>query len=121
MTQINRQLSLWQGPNDVQLRLTDPYGHINSVVSLTMTECQQLGKALVALQPIEVIDVEAVVVEDEESEPEVEAEAVDTDWAAMTRAEIVAEVEKRFDVHLDRDASKSTLIAAASDLEDGTL
>ena len=88
MTQINRQLSLWQGPNDVQLHLTDPYGHINGVVNLSLAECQHLSEALDALRPIEVIDVEAAVVADEEPELEVEteveaeAEAVDTDGAS---------------------------------------
>lgn len=130
MTQINRQLSLWQGPNDVQLHLTDPYGHINGVVSLNLAECQQLSNALAALQPIEVIDVEAVVVNEPESElvvaqekpavepaPEVETEAVDTDWASMTRAEILVAVKVRYDVSLDETLKKDALIAAAVQLE----
>jgi hypothetical protein len=130
MTQINRQLSLWQGPNDVQLRLTDPYGHINSVVNLSLAECRQLGQALVALHPIEVIDVEAVAVEEPqpepvvaqeepavEPEPEVEAKAVDTDWASMTRAEILAAVKIRYDVVLDDTLKKDALIAKAVQLE----
>jgi hypothetical protein len=74
MTQINRHLTVWQGPNDVQLHLTDPYGHVNGVVSLSLTECQDLSEALDSLRPIEVIDVEAVVVE---SEPEEETEEDD--------------------------------------------
>jgi hypothetical protein len=107
MTQINRQLSLWQGPGDVQLHLTDPYGHINGVVSLSLAECQHLSEALDALQPIEVIDVEAVVVE---SEP-------DTDWASMTRAEIQEAVKVRYDVLLDDTLKKDALIAKAVQLE----
>jgi hypothetical protein len=125
MTQINRQLTVWQGPNDVQLHLTDPYGHVNGVVSLSLEECRQLGEALAVVQPIVVIDVEAVVVEEPEPEPvvetevetEVETQAVDTDWAAMTRAEILEEVKDRFEVLLDGTLKKDALIAKAVQLE----
>jgi hypothetical protein len=108
MTQINRQLTVWQGPNDVQLHLTDPYGHVNGAVSLSLEECQKLGEVLAALQPITLIDVEAVVVEDEEP---------DTDWAAMTRAEIQEAVKVRYDVLLDDTLKKDALIAKAVQLE----
>jgi hypothetical protein len=110
MTQINRQLTVWQGPNDVQLHLTDPYGNVNGVVSLSLEECQQLVEALAALQPIAVIDVEAVVTEDAESKP-------DTDWAALTKAEILEEVKDRFGVLLDDTLKKDALIAKAVQLE----
>lgn len=125
MTQINRQLTVWQGSNDIQLHLTDPYGHVNGVVSLSLEECRQLGEALAAVQPIEVIDVEAVVVAEPEPDPvvetemetEVETKAVDTDWAAMTRAEILEEVKDRFEVLLDGTLKKDALIVKAMQLE----
>jgi hypothetical protein len=121
MTQINRQLTVWQGLNDVQLHLTDPYGHVNGVISLSLEECRQLGEALDALRPIKVIDVEAVVVAEPDPEPvvetEVETKAVDTDWAAMTRAEILEEVKDRFEVLLDGTLKKDALIAKAVQLE----
>jgi hypothetical protein len=110
MTKINRQLTVWQGSNDIQLHLTDPYGHVNGVVSLSLDECRQLGEALAALQPIVVVDVGAVVVENDESKP-------DTDWAAMTRAEILEEVKDRFEVLLDGTLKKDALIAKAVQLE----
>lgn len=135
MTQINPHLSVFQGPTGVQLHLTDAYGHVNGVVLLSEDECQALSQTLVAAaKPIVVVDVPAVVVEQEEEEEEVVEEAapeaaaepapevveelpVDTDWSAMTKAEIVAEVEERFEAHLDVDARKAVLVAAAVDLE----
>lgn len=104
MTQITRQLSVWQRPlGEVQLHLTDPYGHIDGVVPLSTDECQALSQVLASCLPITVVDVPA--------------EEVTTDWEAMTKAEIVATVEERFGPHLDVDARKSVLIAAAEDLE----
>lgn len=133
MTQITPHLSVFQGPTGVQLHLTDAYGHVNGVVLLSEDECRALSQTLVvAAKPIVVVDVQAVVVEEEEEEvveeaaPEVAAEPapevieefpVDTDWSAMTKAEIVAEVEERFEAHLDVDARKAVLVAAAVDLE----
>lgn len=104
MTQITRQLTVWQSPlGEVQLHLTDPYGHVNGVVTLSTDECQALSQVLASLQPTAVVDVQA--------------EEVVTDWDALTKAEIVATVEERFDTHLDVDARKSILVAAAEDLE----
>ena len=104
MTQITRQLAVWQSPlGEVQLHLTDPYGHINGVVALSTDECRALSQVLASLQPITMVDVKA--------------EEVTTDWEALTKAEIAATVEKRFDVDLKVDARKSVLIAAAEDLE----
>ena len=124
MTQINPHLSVFQGPTGVQLHLTDAYGHVNGVVLLSEDECRALSQTLVsAAKPIVVVDVPAVVVEEdaevaEEPAPEVVEELpVDTDWSAMTKAEIVAEVEERFEAHLDVDARKAVLVAAAVDLE----
>jgi hypothetical protein len=110
MTQINRQLSLWQGPNDVQLHLTDAYGHINGVVTLSLAECQHLSEALDALSPSEVIDVEDVVVEDEAPEAA-------TSWNSLTKAEIVEVVEELYGVTLERDVPKATLVSIATKLE----
>lgn len=76
MPQINRQLTLWEGLNDVQLHLTDPYGHINGVVVLSPEECKTLGEALLALAPIEVVDVEAAVVPEEAAPAEPEPESL---------------------------------------------
>lgn len=103
MTQINPHLSVFQGPTGVQLHLTDAYGHVNGVVLLTEYECQALSQVLASLQPITIINVDA--------------EKVETDWDALTKAEIVAEVEERFGAHLDVDARKTALVAAAEDLE----
>jgi hypothetical protein len=123
MTQITPHLAVFQGPTGVQLHLTDAYGHVNGVVLLSEDECRALSQVLVsAAQPIVVVDVPAVVVEEEEVAEEpapevIEELPVDTDWSAMTKAEIVAEVEERFEAHLDVDARKAVLVAAAVDLE----
>lgn len=106
MTQINRQLTVWKGSNDIQLHLTDPYGHVNGVVSLSLEECRQLGEALAALQSIAV---EAVMAESESV----------IDWSRLTHAESVAEVKERFNAHLNREASESVLVAAAGTGEKG--
>jgi hypothetical protein len=88
-------------------------------VSLNEDECRALSQALVAAtKPIVVVDIPAVVVEEEDAEV-TEESPVDTDWSAMTKAEIVAEVEERFSAHLDVDARKAVLVAAAVDLETG--
>jgi hypothetical protein len=120
MTQITLQLTVSQGPlGDVQLHLTDAYGHVNCIVPLNEDECRALSQALVvATKPIVVVDIPAVVVEEEDVEV-TEESPVDTDWSAMTKAEIVAEVEERFSAHLDVDARKAVLVAAAVDLETG--
>ena len=120
MTQITPHLTVFQGPlGDVQLHLTDAYGHVNGIVSLNEDECRALSQVLVvATKPIVVVDIPAVVVEEEDAEV-AEESPVDTDWSAMTKAEIVAEVEERFSAHLDVDARKAVLVAAAVDLETG--
>ena len=120
MTQITLQLTVSQGPlGDVQLHLTDAYGHVNGIVPLNEDECRALSQVLVvATKPIVVVDIPAVVVEEEDAEV-TEESPVDTDWSAMTKAEIVAEVEERFSAHLDVDARKAVLVAAAVDLETG--
>jgi hypothetical protein len=120
MTQITPHLTVFQGPlGDVQLHLTDAYGHVNGIVSLNEDECRALSQVLVvATKPIVVVDIPAVVVEEEDAEV-TEESPVDTDWSAMTKAEIVAEVEERFSAHLDVDARKAVLVAAAVDLETG--
>ena len=110
MTQINPYLCLHQAPDGVQLHLTDAYGHVNGVVVLSVAEAHHLGELLNTVRPIEVIDVEATVVEDEESEP-------DTDWAALTRAEIRSEVKARYNVLLDESLKRDALIAKAVQLE----
>jgi hypothetical protein len=105
MTQITPHLTVFQGLlGDVQLHLTDAYGNVNGIVPLNGDECRALSQVLVAAtKPIVVVDIPAVV--------------VDTNWSAMTKAEIVAEVEERFAVHLDVDAHKAVLVAAAIDVE----
>jgi hypothetical protein len=120
MTQITPHLTVFQGPlGDVQLHLTDAYGHVNGIVPLNEDECRALSQVLVvATKPIVVVDIPAVVVEEEDAEV-TEESPVDTDWSAMTKAEIVAEVEERFSAHLDVDARKAVLVAAAVDLETG--
>jgi hypothetical protein len=120
MTQITPHLTVFQGPlGDVQLHLTDAYGHVNGIVPLNEDECRALSQVLVvATKPIVVVDIPAVVVEEEDVEV-TEESPVDTDWSAMTKAEIVAEVEERFSAHLDVDARKAVLVAAAVDLETG--
>jgi hypothetical protein len=120
MTQITPHLTVFQGPlGDVQLHLTDAYGHVNGIVPLNEDECRALSQVLVvATKPIVVVDIPAVVVEEEDAEV-AEESPVDTDWSAMTKAEIVAEVEERFSAHLDVDARKAVLVAAAVDLETG--
>jgi hypothetical protein len=126
MTQITPHLTVFQGLlGDVQLHLTDAYGNVNGIVPLNEDECRALSQVLVAAtKPIVVVDIPAVVVEEEDAEvteeaaPEVAEESpVDTDWSAMTKAEIVAKVEERFAAHLDVDARKAVLVAAAVDLE----
>jgi hypothetical protein len=120
MTQITPHLTVFQGPlGDVHLHLTDAYGHVNGIVPLNEDECRALSQVLVvAIKPIVVVDIPAVVVEEEDAEV-TEESPVDTDWSAMTKAEIVAEVEERFAAHLDVDARKAVLVAAAVDLETG--
>jgi hypothetical protein len=68
MTQITPHLTVFQGPlGDVQLHLTDAYGHVNGIVSLNEDECQALSQVLVAAtKPIVVVDIPAVVVEEED-------------------------------------------------------
>jgi hypothetical protein len=63
----------------VQLLLTDPYGHVNAAIPLSLAECQSLSEALDALRPIEVIDVTAEVVEEDEPEEETEEETEEDD------------------------------------------
>ena len=125
MTQITPHLTVFQGLlGDVYLHLTDAYGHVNGIVSLNEDECRALSQALAAAtKPIVRVDIPAVVVEEEDVEvteeaaPEVAEESpVDTDWSAMTKAEIVAKAEERFGVHLDANARKAVLVAAAVDL-----
>jgi len=104
MTQITRQLSVWQGPlGEVQLHLTDPYGHIDGVVPLSTDECQALSQVLASCLPITVVDVPA--------------EEVTTDWEALTKAEIIQRVIDDHGVELDPDKRKAELVAQAQDLE----
>ena len=129
MTQITPHLAVFQGPTGVQLHLTDAYGHVNGVVLLSEDECRALSQVLVSVKPIVVVDVQAETVESEpepEPEPEVtEEEApealegayVDTDWASMTKAEIVTAVQVRYGQELDASDRKDVLIAQAVELE----
>ena len=127
MTQITPHLAVFQGPTGVQLHLTDAYGHVNGVVLLSEDECRALSQVLVSVEPIVVVDVQAETVESEpEPEPEVteeeapealEGDYVDTDWASMTKAEIVTAVQVRYGQELDASDKKDVLIAQAVELE----
>lgn len=63
MIPINRYLATLDSPVGFQLLLTDAYGHVNSSTLLSPEDIQKLIEVLQAVRPIEVIDVEAVVVE----------------------------------------------------------
>jgi hypothetical protein len=105
MTQINRYLSVWNVPYGVQLHQTDAYGHVNSITILNPEECQALGELLLLSGTPAVTEQPAV------------AAAVSTDWSNLTKAEIVSVVEELYDVTLDRDVSKATLVGIATKLE----
>ena len=129
MTQITPHLAVFQGPTGVQLHLTDAYGHVNGVVLLSEDECRALSQVLVSVEPIVVVDVQAETVESEpESKPEpevteeeapeaLEGAYVDTDWASMTKAEIVTAVQVRYGQELDASDKKDVLIGQAVELE----
>jgi hypothetical protein len=102
MTQINRYLSVWTVPYGVQLHQTDAYGHVNGITILNQEECQILGDLLQAAGSPTA------------EEPNV---AAGTDWSELTKAEIVSVVEELYDVTLDRDVPKATLVGIATKLE----
>jgi hypothetical protein len=112
MSLINTYLSVGSsGLNLTTLLITDAYGHVNGRVDLDPTETRNLAEALLQMRPVEVTAVEVP-----EQEPEQVLESA-TDWAALTKAEIIELVLVTYGVELDPDDLKADLIAQAQDLE----
>lgn len=108
MTQINPYLAVAAtGPDLVTLLVTDAYGHINGRTDLTPEEAQRLSDQLQILIPIDVKAVEVPL------EPVVEA----TDWAALTKAQIVTRVLEDYGVELSADDTKAELVEQAQGAE----
>lgn len=112
MTKINSLLSVVHSDTGVQLHLTDAYGHSNACIPLSEDEANTLAVVLVPIFPAppETIDVEHETVSD--------PSPTWTDWHALTKAEIVNEVQSRFGVSLDHDDLKADLVAQAEALEE---
>jgi hypothetical protein len=112
MSQINTYLSVGSsGLNLTTLLITDAYGHVNGRVDLDPAETRSLAEALLQLCPVEV---EAVEVPEQETEQVLEQA---TDWAALTKAEIIELVLETYGVELNPDDLKADLVAQAQDLE----
>lgn len=112
MSLINTYLSVGtSGLNLTTLLITDAYGHVNGRVDLDPTETVNLAEALLQLRPVEV---QAVEVTETKAEQVTEQA---TDWAALTKAEIIELVLVTYGVELDPDDLKADLVAQAQDLE----
>ena len=128
-------LAVEAGLRATELHILDGGGRPQLILELEPETREALVAALVTIDPIKTITVETEeVVEAPLEAPEVSVvapvedttfpgEPLDnpkaTDWADLTKAEIVAQVQDRFGVKLDLHDRKDDLIHQAVDLELG--
>jgi hypothetical protein len=121
MPQIAPYLAIEAGVNHVELHILDGGGRPQLILELNEDQCRNLSNQLQSLRPIETVEAQAQEVEeDEDTNLNLLADEPPstTDWADLTKAEIVATVKDRFDVDLDIHNLKDDLIAAAVLLEE---
>jgi hypothetical protein len=127
MPQIAPYLAIEAGVNHVELHILDGGGRPQLILELNEDQCRNLSDQLQTLRPIETVEAEAVPLTEEEYQEYHELEPVTketikapstTDWADLTKAEIVAIAQDRFHVDLDIHNLKDDLIAAAVLLEE---
>lgn len=129
-------LAVEAGLRATELHILDGGGRPQLILELEPETREALVAALVTTDPVKTITVQEVeeVVETPPEAPEVSViapvedttfpgEPLDnpkaTDWADLTKAEIVAQVQDRFGVELDLHDKKDDLIHQAVDLELG--
>jgi hypothetical protein len=120
MPKIAPFLAVEAGVNFTELHVLDGGGRPQLIFELNPEQCRALSDQLQTIRPIEVVEVDAEQLElDFDPEP-VGLEIVPpepTDWAALTKAEIVETVFERFGEALDIHDLKDDLIHQAVELE----